>query len=89
MKRNGWLLIGLGLFALYAMNKQPGTTTPGTTPGTEPVAEQTLLQQWIDRIKNDPTWYDHIVSKTSSTGMTIEQQLAHDAQWAIDQGWQL
>lgn len=88
MKGGTLVLIGLGALLLLGMSKQPGNNTdPGTDPGT--AQPQTLLQMWIERIKQTPEWYNLIVQKATAAGATIEQQLAHDAQWAIDQGWTL
>jgi hypothetical protein len=82
------LLLGLGAVLLYSMNKQPATTDDTTTDpgGTQ---QTSLLQAWVDRIMQTPEWYQLILDKAAASGMTVQQQLEFDANWVIEQGWQL
>lgn len=88
MKGNTLVWLGLGALLLYGLSKNQtaGDGAPTTQPGT---TEQTTLQAWIERIKATPEWYQLILDKMQSTGFTLQQQLEHDAQWMIDQGYQL
>lgn len=55
--------------------------------------EQTQLEQtvqaWIDRIKANPEWYNSIIDKAAARGVSVEEMLIIEANWIIEQGWQL
>ncbi len=72
-------------FLLFSKKATPGTTTPGTTPAP---GEETL-QAWIMQIKANQDWYNLVVQKATDRGISVEESLRIDAQWMIDQGYQL
>lgn len=80
------LLVGVAALLLFGLKKEPGTDS-ATDPGA--TGDQTLLQAWIDKIKSTPEWYALILEKAAASGKTVQQQLEFDANWVIQQGWQL
>lgn len=86
---NKMLLIGAGLLGLYLLSKKPSTETPAPGGNELPVTGDALISAWIERIKQTPEWYNLILQKAQQSGLTVAEQLIHDANWVIQQGWSL
>lgn len=87
------LWVGAGLALLFFMSKKEDATVnpDGTTitPIPENLTGEQLVQAWINKIKSTPEWMEEIIRKAPDYGNTIEQQLRFDAEYVINQGWQL
>lgn len=88
---NKLLIGGIAIALLLMSTKKTDPAAPGEDPVTDPVQDQnlSLVDQWINVITSNPEWMVEIQRKATATGQTLEQQLLHDANWVIQQGWQL
>jgi hypothetical protein len=88
MKNIGvWALIGIGAFLLFSNKSENQTPAPGTSE--QPMTGDALISAWVERIKQTPEWYSLILQKAQQSGLTVAEQLIHDANWVIAQGWSL
>ncbi len=85
---NKGLVFGIAaVLLLLSMKKKDPVVDSTVDPATG--QQLSLQEQWIERIKATPEWYALILQKAQQAGVSVEEQLIHDADWVIAQNWQL